>query len=363
MPDVNYISSNALNLIEFSKMSNNPIIKDISKSFIDAGHIGRDIPFLTDANPVTIGSRWIGGFPIPNWGDINSPNFMVNAVPEPYSEQKWLILNGIQLSKYYSRAKNTIGNLFKQQTKAYLWGLAFDTNDKFFNNDPANGGNAKAFTGIFPRIQASAVGVPGKYGVNPECYRPQAGTDDGMGDGGTGTSVDMSGTGISAANTNTLIAAMQFTLNALNADEGDDTIIYVNQTLLARLEEGVRLLGAGAGWTTGKDGYDRSVVKYKNAMIRNCGRKAPSANGVQNQFNISSTQNANGTNGLSNYTSMAFVRKGTDTFCFTQFEDMVADDPIRLPDGVTDQANFNWMIGLWQPDTRAIAQLPGIQIS
>ena len=93
---VDLVSTNAVNLFEFYNMSNPGLIKKVAKSFIESNNVYQDLPTITDGKQRTVGSRQIG-LPIKvNWGATNAPNQFVNSEPTPHTEQKWLILNGVQ---------------------------------------------------------------------------------------------------------------------------------------------------------------------------------------------------------------------------------------------------------------------------
>lgn len=346
---VNYVDNAALSLIEYNQIANAPIVREVTNSFIKNGMIFQDLPMITDGMLYTKGVRYVGGLPDISWTDINDAQTIVNSAPTPYQEQKWLTYNGIQINKYLLADKNSINNPMDVQTKAYLESVAFNVNWKFFNNNPestaAYPNSQKSFTGL--RVRAADTTL-----TNPAC-RFSAGA------------LNLTPSGNSGANTNTLLRYIRQLQFAIDDPEGKDSIVYMNPDLIGAVEEGIRMLGSGGGWTTDTDGYDRTIKRVNGAMVRSCGYQAPTKAGVQ-IFNVPSTETTAGdyTIDPSNHSTSIFaVKKGTDSFCGTQFKAVDPQKPILLPDGMTMQANFDWMVGLWQPDTRSIGQIYDILIT
>ena len=102
---VDLVSTNAVNLIQMSNMLNPGMTKEVVNSFIEDGNVYQDLPVITEETQITVGSRQLGlGIPV-NWGLTNNPNQFVNSMPIPHQEQKYLILNGIMMNKYYQKDK------------------------------------------------------------------------------------------------------------------------------------------------------------------------------------------------------------------------------------------------------------------
>ncbi len=339
------IDSNALSLVDWYQTSNDPLVKEITFSMIEAGNVFQDIPLITNATIVANGSRVLGGLPAPHWTPLNSDPSAVKGKATPFQEQLWVIRDTIDIDHFIYKDKNQIQNPFDVQVDMYLKGLSYDLNDKFINNQHVTG-DKNAFVGVRARLDD-----PAQFGTNVACKIDAGGTD--LSDGGiTGTSA------------NVFIRQLQSVLDEMGSPDGTNVVVYMNDDLLRRVEQGIRELGAGGGFDMTKDNFDRRVLQYKNAKIRNVGRKAPLADGTQSQYIISSTETADGsadTGGT--FTSLYAVKYGRNSFAGWQFEPLKPSGPEKLNNGVTYRLVFDWGVGLWQPNTRAVGRLYDIKVA
>ena len=339
------IDSNALSLIEWYQTSNEPLIKEITYSMIEAGNVFQDIPLITNPSIVANGSRVLGGLPAPNWSPLNTEPVAVKGKPTPFQEQLWIIRDSIDVDHFIYQDRNQIQNPFDFQCDVYLKGLSYDLNDKFINNNHETG-NPNAFVGIRARLDD-----PETYGTNAACKINANGTD-------------VSDTGISPQSANVLIRQIQQLLDEMGSPDGSNTVLYMNDDLLRRIEQGIREMGSGGGFDMNRDNFDRRVLQYKNAKVRSVGRKAPLQDGTQSTYIISSTETANGSADTgATYTSLYAVRYGKNSFSGWQFEPLKPSGPEKLPNGVTYRLVFDWAVGLWQPNTRAVGRLFGIKVA
>lgn len=339
------IDSNALSLVEWYQTTNEPLIKEISYSMIEAGNVFQDIPLINNNTILANGSRVIGDLPAPHWTPINGEPSNVKGKPAPFQEQLWVIRDVIDIDHYIYKDKNQIGNPFDVQVDMYLKGLSYDLNDKFINNNHISG-DKNAFVGIRARLDD-----PDQFGTNASCKIDAGGTD--LSDGGlTGTSANL------------FIRQLQSVLDEMGSPDGSNVVVYMNDDLLRRVEQGIRELGAGGGFDLTRDNFDRRVVQYKNAKIRNVGRKAPSPDGTQSTYIISSTETPDGSADTGgSYTSLYAVKYGKNSFAGWQFEPLKPSGPEKINNGVTYRLVFDWGVGLWQPNTRSVGRLHGIKVA
>lgn len=344
MPSLSVPDVNAMSLIQYFQYSNDPLVKEITKSMIDAGIVVQDIPMMTKKTLEDHGRRIVGGMPGASWQPLNSLPTVAVTPAEEFAESKYQILQSIQGDRLLIQADNQIGDgWFDSQSKSQIEGIAFDVNTYFFNgsHNPADTYyNPNALAGLRYRLDNTA-----KFGNNPQCKIDAGGVDISIG-------------GVSSTSANTLMTILQRGLNDMGTPDGTGVIIYMNEQTLYLLEQGIRYMGPASGWSDDKDNYDRKVLKYRNAMIRDAGRQKPLADGTQNTLVISNTENANGTdtgNGL--FTSIYMVKMGKNDFCMTQFAPLVPIGPERITGTTIYTMILQWALGMWNPNTRAIVRI------
>lgn len=340
---------NALTLHDWAVQSNDPLVHKVTKSIYEGGNLLQDIPLMTEQSMLVNGVRWVGGLPVPTWADLNEGPVSVTATPERYQEQAFLVRNNIDTDIKLVQDKNQIGDIRGGRVDAYLEGFKFDFNNKFFNAVQTGAtGNAKCFAGLRTRIDN-----PNTYKVNSEMKINAGG-------------VDLSPTGITAKSANAFIELVDQALSYTGVDDGTGIVIYMNDTLKRRFATALRTAGPGAGFTIDKDAYDRTVEKYRNAVIRDPGRQAPTQNGTQTARIISPQESAAGadtTDGSGTFTSFYVVRFGQDAFCGWQFEALKPRDLGLINDGVTYRTVFDYAVGLWMVHTRSIGRVYNIKIA
>lgn len=337
------VDANALSLSEFATQSNDPQAQEAAFIFIKAGSVFQDMPLITDPTMKKNGNRFIDNLAAPDWVPLNSEPTIVKSKATPFSEQIWIMRNGIDVDEILAADKNAAGNFVNQQSTAYLKGVAFDLNDKIINNNHMTG-DPDAFVGWRARLDNPSV-----YGNNPACKIDCGG-------------VDLSTSGQTSATTSSLVSFIQQGLDEMGESEGDGCSAYFNDDTIRRIEKGIRQMGAGGGWDMSKDAYGRSLTTYRNCKIRRIGRKAPLPGGVQTVQIISSTETAAGLDGASTYTSGYIAKYGEDSLCGWQPWPLKPRPEYRLDSGVISRVLFSWACGIWQPDTRALVRLFDIKV-
>jgi len=325
----------ALTLADHAALSNDPLVKEITKSLHQTWNALKDIPLYTSPSLKQVGMRYLNsGIPAPNWTGVNSEPVAVKGRPKSYEEQMYLIRNKILVDHVLLDQPTNIIDPIEAQVQIFLEGFAYDFNDKFVNNNPATG-NVDCFPGLSYRMD------------NPTDYDIPTEMDLAL----TGTSADLYTN--SALTANNFIFKMQETLDNMNAPDGDGVVFYMNEATKRRIELNIRVMGIGAGFDITQDSYNRPVEKYKNATIRTVGRKSDGTTAI-----IADNLN-NGVSGdAGKCTHIYAVRYGTG---YVQGWQSGPFKPQYLglskENGIMHNVVFDWGIGLWIPHTRAIARM------
>ena len=330
----------ALTLPQYAIQANVPIVTKVTMSLLENGSVLADIPLANKKTLVQNGVRFesLGS---PTWANLNDDFTAVTNTPKAYSEQAYLIRNSIDVDRKLVQDVNQISDPRGVQLAAFLKSVAYDVNDKFINNDPV-AGTAAAPVGLKYRLNNPTI-----YGSLSE-LKIDAG----------GTVVDMSAAGMTAATALAFIELVQNMIDYLGGPDG--VVIYMNDVLKRRFETAIRKVGAGAGFTTTADAFDRRISTFQGAIIRDIGRKADQTTRI-----ITSTENADGTAGSSNYTSMYAVKYGEDHLMGWQFdplEDSVIDYGL-LPNAPIYRIGFDYGVGIMSQHNRCMARAYDVKVS
>lgn len=326
----------ALTLADHAAISNDPLVKEITKSLHQTWNALKDVPLFTSPSLKQIGMRYLNsGIPLPNWTGINSEPAAVRGRPKSYEEQMYLVRNKILVDHVLLDQPTNIIDPIEAQVQIFLEGFAYDFNDKFINNNPVTG-NVDCFPGLDFRLNnASDYDIPGEMSLTA-----------------TTTLADISATGVTATKANAFIGFLQELLDNMNAPNGDGVVLYMSERAKRQVEMAIRVMGLGAGFDVTMDSFDRPVEKYKAATVRTVGRKADGTTSI-----ISDTQTV--TNITASKASTIYaVRYGTG---YVQGWQSGPFKPTYLglskENGVMHNVVFDWGIGLWVPHTRAIGRL------
>jgi hypothetical protein len=329
----------ALTLADHAALSNDPLVKEISKSLHQTWNALKDIPLYTSPSLKQVGMRYLNqGIPAPNWTGVNSEPVAVKGKPKSYEESMYLVRNKILVDNVLLDQPTNIIDPIEAQVNIFLEGFAYDFNDKFINNDPASlvaGNSADCFPGLNYRMN------------NPADYDIPAEMD---------IAVDSAFADLysaSSSKANNFIFKVQELLDNMNAPDGDGVVLYMNEATKRRIELNIRVMGIGAGFDTTQDAYNRPVEKYKNATIRTVGRKS---DGITH---IIADNLGNGISGDAAKCSHIYaVRYGTG---YVQGWQSGPFKPTYLglskENGIMHNVVFDWGVGLWVPHTRSIGRL------
>jgi hypothetical protein len=337
------IDTNAQTIADYARQSNDPAVQKITLSLLQNGSILDDLPLSTNESLKMTGSRLRGsGLPTVNWGRINKPPASVKAKTERYEEEVALIREIIPIDRRLLAQKNWIEDPIQTQLNALMEAHTYELNTTFFLNDPADptNGNEDAWVGLRTRLDN-----PNLYGVESQ-MKIDAGA------------LVMT-TAMTAANANSFLELVDQMLAYMGSDDGEGVVFYCNWVLKARWARAIRVAGSGAGFSIAKDAYDRMVETYRKAKVRNIGWKAD-----QSSLIISNTENSDGTDGSSNYTSLYAVRYGEGRFKGWQTNALKPENLGRSTEnGIMQNVLIDWGCGLWAPHSRSICRAFGIKTS
>jgi len=333
------IDVNAYSLADYALNSNNPMVRAISYSLIEADSVLQDMPILTQQTMIANGVRFEGNLPTVNWAALNSEGVTTRGTPTAYAEQVYVIRNYIDIDQLFVEDVNAITDPRAAQTDAYMKAYAYDFNDKFFNNDHVVG-NADAPVGIKYRINNG-----GTFGVRPENIINSSG-------------LDLTQTTLltTPGNANRLLELLDQLLWSVDSPTGANVVLYMNEYMRRRVPFAIRQLGATGGFDQTRDQFDRVVDMYKGAVIRDPGYKADQVTRI-----LPITENSDGTSGSSAYTSIYAVNYSADHLHAWQFREIQAKDLGLLNNDVIYRTSINWAVGLMNNSTRSIGRLYGLK--
>lgn len=334
------VDTNAYNLADYALNSNSPLVRAFSWSLIDNGSAIQDVPLFSKKSLIANGVRWEGNLPTVNWANINEEGVTTKGTPTAYQEQLYLIRNNIDVDEVYEEEENSIVSPRASQVDAWLKALAYDFNHKLIKNDHVTG-DSKSIVGLRARIDNGST-----YGVRSE-NKIDAGA------------VDLTQAAATQATANKFIEFLDQLLWSVDSPEGTNVTLYMNEVMKRRFAFVVRLLGTSGGFETTTDQFERTIQKYKGAVIRDIGYKADQATRI-----ITTTETANGaTDTGSTHTSIYAVNYSQTHLHGWQFQAPQVLDLGRLNNGAIFRTYINWSVGLMSASTRSIARLHGIKLS
>lgn len=334
----------ALTLDKFASMSNDPAVSKITYSLYKTANVLKDIPLVTKPDNQMSGIRYIDGLPSVTWGEINRTPTVVSGKPEPYQSRAYWFRNQFQFDVRYLNQPSLIVDPVQSEFDAWMESLQYTVNDAFINNDPVTG-NDRAVPGLKWML------------ANPTLAKVDSNN---LIDAG---GVVMTDAGMTSGTASNFIRLFTSALIKIGAPDGEGVTAYMNSDMMLRFEMAVRLLGAGGGFTTEKDGFDRQILKYRGVTLRDIG---PSSNSNADTARIiTSTENAAGTATTGSvYTSIYFVKYGEGSFSGWQTNALKPKNlGVSTENGVFVNVVVDWGFGLWIPNHRSIARLYDIKVA
>jgi len=340
------VDSNALTLVDYANMRNDPLVTKIVMSLFDVGNLVDDIPLVTSQTLMQNGIRFIDNLPVPAWRQLNQLPTITKGQPTPWQEQLYIVSSQFQMEKRFLREKNAIQDPMEIQFNAWMEAWAYTWNNIFFNNahDGATGHDNNAPVGLKTRIaNYQQYGVASDMAINGNTIAT--------------TTIDLSA--VTASTANDVIDGVNQLLINMNAPDGTNVVLYMNERMSIKFLRAIRSLGAGGGFNTQKDAFGREIEYYRNAKIRRAGRKVDQTTQVLGDEAIDGTDYVSG----SKYASIFGVRYGKDTFAGWQDCELKPQNlGVDPSNGVMVNALIDWGVGLWQSHTRAVGRLYNIKV-
>lgn len=342
----------ALTLADYAAISNDPLVKEITKSLHKTWNALKDIPLSTNPTLRQTGMRYLNAnIPTPNWTGLNAEPQTFKSKPKSYEEQLYILRNKLTVDRRILDQPNAIVDPVESQIQMFLEGFAYDFNDKFINNDPSStvaGNTADCFPGLNYRLKnASDYDIPGEMIITSSADLSVNST--------SGLLTGTAGSG----SANRFMAEIQNLFDNMNAPDGDGVVLYMSELCKRQIEMAIRVMGIGAGFDITQDSFDRPVEKYKNATIRTVGRKSDGVTPVISNTQTQSVTGSIGTVATANrQTSIYAVRYGTGYVTGWQSEPFKPKYLGLSPEnGIMHNVLFDWGVGLWIPHNRAIGRI------
>jgi len=236
----------ALTLADHAALSNDPLVKEITKSLHQTWNALKDIPLFTSPSLKQIGMRYLNsGIPLPNWTGVNSEPVAVKGRPKSYEEQMYLVRNKILVDHVLLDQPTNIIDPIEAQVQIFLEGFAYDFNDKFINNNPVSG-NVDCFPGLSYRMDNFAdFDIPSEMDISVPT-----------------TQATLKSGSIDSAKANGFFSAVQELLDNMNAPNGDGVVLYMNEFAKRQIEYAIRVMGIGL-WVP----HTRAVGRLKIEAI------------------------------------------------------------------------------------------------
>lgn len=333
------IATNTVTLADYAIMSNSPLVQRVSFSLIENGSVLQDVPFITKKSFIVNGVRFEGNLPSVNWSQLNAEGTTTKGTPTPYQEQVYLLRNYIDVDKYLVEEENAIVDPRAIQTQAYLKAFTYDVNYKFIKNDHVTG-DVNAPVGIRYRIDNGA-----SFGVRSENKINANG-------------VNLAQATATQATANQFLEYLDQLLWSVDSPEGTGVTLYMDEVMKRRFAFIIRLMGTAGGFSIMQDQFGRTIQMYKGATIRDIGYKADQSTRI-----ITTTENSDGTDGSSTYTSIYAVNYSQDHFSGWQFGELNVQDLGLLNNGVIYRTLIDWAVGLANASNRSLGRLYGIKLA
>jgi hypothetical protein len=351
------IAAGTVTLADYALMSNSPLIRAVTMSLIDYGNVIQDIPMVNKATLIQNGARVEGNLPTPNWSQLNAEGVAVRGQPTPFQEQAYIVRNYIDVDKFIVMDQNQITDPRALQTQLFLKALTYDINFKFFKNDHVTG-DANAPVGIRARIDDSA--SANKFGVRPE-NKIDCG----------GSAADISQSGLTAKTGGAFFEMLDLLLWSVDAPTGGPgVVLYMNDYVQRRIQSVLKFMGTSGGWDVSRDQFDRVLLSYKGATIRDPGVKADQTTRIiagnaiaAGSGSVGETSaGVDGTGSSANFSSIYAVNYGLDHFFGWQFEDINVQDLGLINNGVIYRTLIDWAVGFMNQSTRSLGRLFDVKI-
>jgi len=339
-----------LTLNDVLQMSNSPQVTKVFTPYINLNSFISFMPFETNASlsvktaiydgkyAPTVSDGWVPTSTAPGETDGKFETSTANV----YFHRKQ-----IKIDSALSRAPDFIGDPLGMQVGIYSDALIRETQIKFFENDIVTG-NSNCYDGIIGRFaKASDYGIPSELSVD-------------MG------GLDLSMSGMSLTNAEKIMRSIDDVLAPMSQGSYYGGIVaWCNDKMLNAINAAIRKLGAGAGFETTTDAFDRKIASYNGALFVDAGYRYPlrSLSRI-----ITNTQSADGLSQTgSTKTSIYFTKfaqEGGISGWFNRPLDQIYlfQSPQNDSSGIFNKVTIDMGIGLIQSSPLALARLYNITV-
>jgi len=299
----------------------------------------------------------------PTWVALSAANASPQTQPlEDYEEGVFFVRDPIQIDRAYMQDKNYVnGNPIQRQIQSYVMGRSFLFDNALINNFATQGPiqNPYGVTGlkyrlIYPDVTGS--------GCNSAC-QVQA-------------TADISFAGLSSVSGIKLAYDLSKLFSHMGNAKGTGIVLLMSPQAFWLFAAAIKNQGMAGGFTVDKDAFDRTVIKFMDAEISECGFLPPQNGGLQTAPIIDDAQDINGwSSGDAAYNSSvsatqpqgavytsiyAIQTSGPEAMELWQASApwMVSE---RVPGQFYHVVLFEHSLGIWQPYTRSIGRLYGLK--
>ena len=319
----------SLTLAELSKIETDVLRKSVLDTLLMESNVLELCPWETigqlSTAVVSIQDLPSVGFRRINAGYTESTGHLKQKV-----EHIYLLGGDIDTDKAIARAKNTVADARALMQQLMLKAMAYQFNDSFINGNPEV--TPDSFKGLFERVDDI-------YAEGYTTQKVACGTTSG------------DGMLLSSGETHKFLDSLNELMYSIKGHNPE--YLFMNRKMLLALRSALRrekLLD------TTKDMFDRIVDVYMGARLIDIGVKADQTTDI-----ITSTENANGTLGSSECTSIYAVKFGIGemTWGIQQYP-LEVEDLGQLESKPVYRTRVDWPVGLATVDPRSIGRMYGI---
>lgn len=332
-------------LIDYAANSNQPLVRSFVGQWMELGNPWLDVPLQTKKSLTAVGAVYPEGAQSThtvNWRAIGGSPTESKIRGTVHTERAFALSNILSIDHFLAEDENRITDPLAEQLRTYIKQTSYTLSDMLFNNNHVSG-NLDCFVGLRARLDnPTTYSIPTEMKVTP------------------GSAIDMTTTA-TAATVRKFLGYVHDVFESMGSPMGTGITVYVNVSLWEAINMGIAILGTSGGFSQVTDQYGRTIVRYRDAVIKTVGRLADNTTQI-----IKNTETLSGADGASNHTSAYFVRWGEDSIFGWQFADL--ENSITYiprdsdPNGIAERVVVDWGIGLYLHRGRAIARLTGIQV-
>jgi len=339
-----------MTLVEAMQMSNNPLVGKVIYNMGMHSPLMTTLDFVLGKELNKEFARTDGlNFPsMSTWHNIGESPTAESGKFERVRTNMYLSRHQVSVDKVLQENPNSIGDPIGTQVAMAIRAFSHDFNDKFINNDNISG-NSKCFDGLRGRMNKRS-----DYGIPSELRKSMG-------------AIDMRASTMTAAMAHQFMRALDELLMVISGGNGDysKVCLFANDTVITAMSQAIRMMGAGAGFGTTTDAYDRHFETYRGAKIINPGLAYPyrSMNRI-----MPNSENADGITTTGGSASSLFAVRfdqedGVIPWMRHSFEEAVIPIPRVVNDGLTDKVTIDLGFSLAQTNLLSLGQIYNFRVA